>query len=115
MVANFHNKMSALLQPQLRPLSCSVPSDELINSFVPAGNLGLQSYNKFESTFLNLFEAILQAVVIKKQSKATGCPKKLVTLFVKAIIFKPRIARGWYYTHFDGDPPRLETSTHTLH
>ena len=69
MVANFHNKMSALLQPQLRPLSCSVPSDELINSFVPAGNLGLQSYNKFESTFLNLFEAILQAVVIKKQSK----------------------------------------------
>ena len=70
MATCFHIKMSALLQPQLCPLSCSVPSDELINSFVPASNLGLQSYNKFESTFPNLFEAILQAAVIKRTIKS---------------------------------------------
>ena len=45
----------------------------------------------------------------------TGCPKKHVTLFVKAIIFRPRIARSWYYTHFEADPLRLEMSTHTSH
>ena len=48
-------------------------------------------------------------------AKHTGCPKKHVTLFVKAIIFRPRIARGWYYTHFEADPLRFETSTHTSH
>ena len=45
----------------------------------------------------------------------TGCRKKLVTLFVKAVIFKPRIARGWYYTHFEAYPLRLEMSTYTSH
>ena len=45
----------------------------------------------------------------------TGCPKKHVTLFVKAIIFKPRIVGGWYYTYFEADPLRLETSTNTSH
>ena len=45
----------------------------------------------------------------------TGCPKKHMTLFVKAVIFRPRIARGWYYTNFEADHLRLETSTHILH
>ena len=40
----------------------------------------------------------------------TGCPKKLATLFVKAIIFRPRIVKGWCYIHFAAHP-----STHTLH
>ena len=36
-----------------------------------------------------------------------GCPKKQVTLLVKAIIFKPRIARCWYYTYFEADTGNL--------
>ena len=38
---------------------------------------------------------------------------KQVTFFVKAIIFKPRKARGWYYTYFDANHLRLKTGTHT--
>ena len=41
---------------------------------------------------------------VKGPYSSTGRPKKQVTLFVKAIIFKPRIARGWYYTYFEADP-----------
>ena len=53
----------------------------------------------------------------KKQiwSTHTGCPKKHVTLFVNAVVFKPRRAKGWHYTHFKAGSMRLETSTHTSH
>ena len=53
------------------------------------------------------------SIYIQKSRNYTGCPKKQVTLFVKAIIFKPRIASGWYYAYFEADPLRLKASTHT--
>ena len=46
-------------------------------------------------------------IQIEQKNRGTECPKKQVMLFVKAIIFKPRIARGRYYTHFEADPLRL--------
>ena len=43
------------------------------------------------------------------KERNTGCPKKEVTLFVKAIIFKPRITKGWYYTHFEANYIKIES------
>ena len=75
-----------------------------------------RTHEQTDLVTMSLLELLIAAKKPLNTSKGlTGCPKKHVTLFVKAVIFRPRIARGWYYTHFEADPLRLETSTHTSH
>ena len=57
----------------------------------------------------------LKEIIYTYIPNTTGCPKKHVTLFVNAVVFKPRRAEGWHYTHFKAGSMRLDTSTHTSH